>query len=107
MAGVPAKEIVVSTLGVLYTNDEEVSDARLGARLQAPSPITGKPDFTPAVALAFMVFVLLYCPCIATITAIARETGSWHYAAFSVVYNTLVAWLLAFATYRIALLLIA
>ena len=106
MAGVPAKEIVVSTLGVLYTNDEEASDARLGARLQAPSPITGKPDFTPAVALAFMVFVLLYCPCIASITAIARETGSWYYAAFSVVYNTLVAWLLAFATYRIALLLI-
>ena len=53
-----------------------------------------------------MVFVLLYCPCIASITAIARETGSWYYAAFSVVYNTLVAWLLAFATYRIALLLI-
>lgn len=107
MAGVPAKEIVVSTLGVLYTNDEEASDARLGARLQAPSPITGKPDFTPAVALAFMVFILLYCPCIASITAIARETGSWYYAAFSVVYNTLVAWLLAFATYRIALMLIA
>ena len=104
MAGVPAKEIVVSTLGVLYTNDEEVSDARLGARLKAPSPITGKPDFTAATALAFMVFILLYCPCIATITAIARETGSWHYAAFSVIYNTLVAWILAFATYRIALL---
>ncbi len=51
-----------------------------------------------------MVFILLYCPCIATITAIARETGSWHYAAFSVIYNTLVAWILAFATYRIALL---
>ncbi len=104
MAGVPAKEIVVSTLGVLYTNDEEVSDARLGARLQAPSPITGKPDFTPAVALSFMVFILLYCPCIATITTIARETGSWYYAAFSVVYSTAIAWLLAFATYRIALL---
>ncbi len=106
MAGVPAKEIVVSTLGVLYTNQEEVSDARLGARLQAPSPITGKPDFTPSAALAFMVFILLYCPCIATITAIARETGSWRYAAFSVVYNTLVAWILAFVTYRIALMVL-
>lgn len=104
MAGVPAKEIVVSTLGVLYTNDEEVSDSRLGARLQADSPITGKPDFTPAVALSLMVFILLYCPCIATITAIARETGSWRYAAFSVVYNTMAAWLLAFVTYRVALL---
>ncbi len=105
MAGVPAKEIVVSTLGVLYTNDEEVSDSRLGVRLQAISPISGKPDFTPAVALAFMVFILLYCPCIATITAIARETGSWRYAAFSVIYNTVIAWLLAFATYHIALLI--
>lgn len=104
LAGVPAKEIVVSTLGVLYTNDEEVSDARLAARLKAPSPVTGKPDFTPAAALAFMVFILLYCPCIATITAIARESGSWRYAAFSIVYNTAVAWLAAFATYRIALL---
>lgn len=106
MAGVPAKEIVVSTLGVLYTNDEEVSDARLGARLTAPSTVTGKPDFTPANALAFMVFILLYCPCIATVMAISRETGSWRYAAFSIVYNTLVAWLAAFATYRTALLFV-
>lgn len=104
LAGVPAKEIVVSTLGVLYTNDEEASDARLSARLTSPSPITGKPDFTPASAMAFMIFILLYCPCIATITAIARETGSWWYAAFSIIYNTAVAWLAAFATYRIALI---
>ena len=104
LAGVPAKEIVVSTLGVLYTNDEEVSDSRLGARLQKPSHTTGKPDFTPASALAFMVFILLYCPCLASITAIAREAGSWKYAVFSIVYNTAVAWVVAFAAYRIMLL---
>ena len=104
MAGVPAKEIVVSTLGVLYANDEEISDVRLGARLQAVNPSTGHPDFTPAVALSFMVFILLYCPCIATITAIAKETGSWAYAAFSIVYNTAIAWLAALAIYNIALL---
>ena len=104
MAGVPAKEIVVSTLGVLYANDEEISDVRLGARLQAVNPSTGHPDFTPAVALSFMVFILLYCPCIATITAIAKETGSWAYAAFSIVYNTAIAWLAALAVYNIALL---
>lgn len=104
VAGVPAKEIVVSTLGVLYANDEEVSDSKLGQRLSAPNPSTGRPDFTPAVALSFMVFILLYCPCMATVTAIARETGSWGYAAFSVVYNTLVAWLAAFVVYHIALL---
>ena len=106
LAGVPAKEIVVSTLGVLYTNDEEVSDARLGERLEAPSPVTGKPDFTPAAALAFMVFILLYCPCIATITAIAKESGAWKYALFSIFYNTAVAWIISFIVYRIALLII-
>lgn len=104
LAGVPAKEIVVSTLGVLYTNDEATTDARLGARLEAVNPATGHPDFTPATALSFMVFILLYCPCIATITAIVKETHSWKYGAFSVVYNTIVAWIAAFAVYRIALM---
>ncbi len=104
LAGVPAKEIVVSTLGVLYTNDESVTDRRLGTRLSTPAHDSGKPDFTPAVALSFMVFILLYCPCIATLTAIVRETGSWKYGAFSVVYNTLVAWIVAFAVYHIAIL---
>ena len=104
IAGVPAKEIVVSTLGVLYTGDEEASDATLSARLTAPSPVTHQPDFTPAAALAFMVFILLYCPCIATVTAIVRETGSWTYGAFAVIYNTLAAWLVAFLTYHLALL---
>ncbi len=104
LAGVPAKEIVVSTLGVLYTGDEAVNEQRLGDRLSAPSPATGRPDFGAPEALSFMVFILLYCPCIATLTAIVRETGSWKYAAFSVIYNTLIAWLAALATYRIALL---
>ncbi|MBD5233859.1 MAG: ferrous iron transport protein B [Bacteroidales bacterium] len=104
IAGVPAKEIIVSTLGVLYTDNEATTDARLGEKLEAIDPATGKPDFTPAVALSFLVFVLLYCPCIATITAIARETQSWKYAAFSIVYNTAVAWIAAFAVYRIALM---
>ncbi len=106
LAGIPAKEIVVSTLGVLYANDENASDASLGARLSAPNASTGKPDFDWASALSFMVFVLLYCPCIATVTAIVRETGSWRYGAFSAVYNTLVAWLCSFATYHIATLFI-
>ena len=104
VAGIPAKEIVVSTLGVLYTNDEATTDQRLGDRLTAPNPSTGQPDFTPAVALSFLVFILLYCPCMATVTAIARETGSWRYAAFSAIYNTVIAWVAAFTVYRIMLL---
>lgn len=103
LAGVPAKEIVVSTLGVLYSNDENISDTKLGSRLTAPSPVNGKPDFSRAIALSFMVFILLYCPCLATIVAIVKETGSWKYGAFSVIYNTLIAWLAAFVTYNIAI----
>lgn len=104
VAGVPAKEIVVSTLGVLYTGDDEVDDTALSARLTAPNPATGQPDFTPAVALSLMVFILLYCPCIATIVAIVKETHSWKYGAFVVIYNTVAAWITAFIIYRLALL---
>lgn len=104
LAGVPAKEIVVSTLGVLYTGDEEASDSTLGARLTMPNPATGEPDFTFASALAFMVFILLYCPCMATVVAIVKETGRWQYGVFSMVYNTAVAWIMAFIVYHIALL---
>ena len=104
LAGIPAKEIVVSTLGVLYTGDEEASESRLSKRISRPSPITGHPDFSGPEALAFMVFILLYCPCIATITAVVRETGSWKYGAFSVLYNTAVAWLAGFIVYRVALM---
>ena len=104
LAGLPAKEIVVSTLGVLYADfgETEVNDATLSAHLKAPSPSTGEPDFTYASALSFMVFILLYCPCIASITAIVKETGSWKYGAFAVVYNTAVAWLAGFVIYQIA-----
>lgn len=104
IAGIPAKEIVVSTLGVLYTGNEEVDDSTLSSRITAPNPVTGQPGFTMASALAFMLFILLYCPCMATIIAIVKETGRWQYGAFSVIYNTAVAWVIAFIAYRIALL---
>ena len=105
LAGLPAKEIVVSTMGVLYTDysvDEVDNEANLSARITAPSPITGEPDFNHASALSFMVFILLYCPCIASITAIVKESESWKYGAFAVIYNTAVAWLAAFVVYQIA-----
>lgn len=105
VAGIPAKEIIVSTLGVLYTGSE-TEQATLSQKITMPSTVTGQPDFTPASALSFLVFVLLYCPCIATLTAIARETGSWKYVCFSVVYNTVVAWIIAFIVFTIASLFI-
>lgn len=104
LAGVPAKEIIVSTLGVLYTGNEEIEDVKIGEKLTAINPNTGVPDFNMANAMAFLVFVLLYCPCIATIIAIARETGSVKYAFFSIFYNTAVAWIVGFIVYRAMLL---
>lgn len=100
IAGSAAKEVVVSTLGVLYVGDDDAS--LLSERLKTPSKTTGKMPFTPASALAFMVFVLLYFPCIATLTAIKRETGSWKWPLFSVCYNTSIAWIFSFITYHIA-----
>lgn len=104
LAGLPAKEIVVSTMGVLYADygDDEMTDATLSARITAPSPNTGEPDFTHASALSFMVFILLYSPCIASITAIIKETENWKYGAFAVLYNTVVAWIMAFVVYQVA-----
>lgn len=102
LAGCAAKEVVVSTLSVLYVGDDDAE--ALSKRLTEPSKLTGKTPFTPASALAFMVFVLLYFPCIATLSAIVRETGSWKYGIFSFLYNTVLAWCFGFLTYRIALL---
>ena len=105
LAGLPAKEIVVSTMGVLYSDysvENDAEESSLSARITAPSPTTGEPDFNHASALSFMVFILLYCPCIASITAIVKESESWKYGIFAVLYNTIVAWVAAFAIYQIA-----
>lgn len=102
LAGAPAKEIVVSTLGVLYSGNDEIDDASLSKKLTQINPATGESDFTPASALSLMVFVLLYFPCMATVVAIVKETGSWKYGAFSIIYNTLVAWVIAFIVYQVA-----
>lgn len=105
ISGTAAKELVVSTLGVLYTGDADEPE-NLSQKLQQPDAITGEQDFTPLVAISFMVFVLLYFPCIASVTAIAKESGSWKWGAFTVIYNTVVAWICAFLVYQIGLLLI-
>lgn len=104
IAGAAAKEVVVSTLSVLYVGDDDAE--MLANRLRTPSKVTGQPPFTPLKAIVFMVFVLLYFPCIASIAAIVRETGSWKYGLFSIVYNTALAWIFSFIVYRIGLLFV-
>ncbi len=114
LSGVAAKEIIVSTLGVLYTaNDveetdsiEEVGRQSLSHKLRETNPETGKPDFTPLVALSFLAFVLSYFPCIATISAVIHESGSVKWGLFTVLYTTALAWLFAFIVYQVGSLFI-
>lgn len=106
ISGTVAKETVVSTLGVLYSGNSEATQADMGKRLQQINPQTGKPDFTPLVAMCFMIFVLIYVPCLATIVAIVKESGSWRYGLFTLVYDTAVAWIISFVVYQVGTLFI-
>lgn len=107
ISGTAAKELVVSTIGVLYSeNDAEENMGPLSEKLKAINPETGQPDFTPLIAISFMVFVLLYLPCIASIVAIVKEAGSWKWGVFSIVYNTSIAWIVSFLVYNIGKLFI-
>lgn len=106
LSGTAAKELVVSTLGVLYSESDSGEDLSLSQRISQPNPVTGTPDFTPLIALSFMVFVLLYFPCIASVTAVIKESGSWKWGLFTIVYNTCVAWIVAFIVYQVGLLFI-
>ena len=85
LAGVGAKEIVASTIGVLYNGDY---------------------NFSPLVAYSFLLFVLIYFPCIATIAAIKNESGSWRWAVFAAVYTTVLAWLVSAVVYQVGLLFV-
>ena len=102
ISGVAAKELVVSTMGVLYSGEyDSYEDAGGDTMLQNALARTT----TPAAALAFMVFVLLYFPCIATFVAIKNESGGWKWAIISAVYTIALAWIVAFIVYRVAMLL--
>ncbi|WP_321372097.1 ferrous iron transport protein B [uncultured Draconibacterium sp.] len=106
VAGLPAKEIVVSTMGVLYQTQDGEDTINLQRKLQNEVHHTGKrigqPVFTTPVALAFIIFILIYFPCIGVVATIKNESGSWKWAAFSVLYTTGLAWVAAFVTYNIA-----
>ena len=101
LSGVAAKELVVSSMGVMYSISDDVESDSGETKLQQALLNT----ITPAAALAFMVFVLLYFPCIATFGAIMTETGGWKWPVISAVYTILVAWIMAFIVYRTALLI--
>jgi ferrous iron transport protein B len=99
LTGMAAKEVVVSTLGVLYTGEKGENQA-LAERLMQDTHPDGSPVFTPLVALSLMLFVLIYFPCIATVTAIARESGSWKWGLLVIVYTCFLAWTVSFIVYQ-------
>lgn len=96
LSGIGAKELIVSSLGVLYTNDDDINSVDLSDRI----PIT------PLVSYGYMLFILIYFPCVATVAAIKNESGSWKWAAFTICYTTLLAWVVAFLVHQVGSLFI-
>jgi ferrous iron transporter FeoB len=105
LTGLAAKEVVVSTLSVLYTGDSEENNT-LSERLKQDKDIDGNYVFSPLVALSLMLFVLIYFPCIATVAAITRESGSWKWGAFLIVYSCTLAWVVSFIVFQLGSLIV-
>ncbi len=109
IAGIGAKEIVASTMGVLYSGDESFADDDTFSddtdkyvRLRRQMAMDG---ITPLTAYSYLLFILLYFPCLATIVAIKNETGSWRWALFAAFYTTAFAWLVSAAVAQLGILL--
>jgi ferrous iron transport protein B len=106
LAGLPAKEIIVSTMGVLYQVDQNNKDIGLSQKLIQEKYISGdkigENVFSIPVALAFLAFVLIYFPCIGVIATIKSESGKVKWAIFTIIYTTSVAWIVSFLVFRIS-----
>jgi ferrous iron transport protein B len=107
LTGITAKEVVVSTMGVLYQSGPQENNGRnsLQEKIKSQNVTEGKhagePVFRPLVVISFLLFVLIYFPCIAVMAAIRRETDSWKWPLFVVVYTTGLAWFVSFLVYQI------
>jgi ferrous iron transport protein B len=111
LAGVAAKEVVVSTMGVLYQaeGDPDHISKGLVSKIRNATYLEGKhagqPVFNPVSSFAFLMFILLYFPCVAVVAAVRKESGKWKWALFMVGYTTSVAWLVAFLVNQVGGLL--
>ncbi|MBP3757610.1 MAG: ferrous iron transport protein B [Prevotella sp.] len=111
IAGVGAKEIVASTMGVLYSDDSSFADddtftSANHAKYKRLYDKMSADGITPLIAFCFLLFVLIYFPCVATIVAIKHESGSWKWAIFAAVYTTALAWVVSALVYQIGKLFI-
>ena len=100
LTGMAAKEVVVSTLSVLYTGNADDDSQALSERLKQDRNAEGNLVFTPLIAISLMLFVLIYFPCIATISAIVNESGSWKWGIFVIIYTCVLAWIVSFIVYQ-------
>lgn len=108
MTGMAAKEVVVSTLSVLYVGEaDDEGSPQLDKMMKEDTYDDGTPVFTPLVALSFMLFVLIYFPCVATVSAIVHESGSWKWGLFVIGYTCLLAWAVSFMVFQAGSLFIA
>ncbi len=109
IAGVGAKEIVASTVGVLYSGDDSFADDDSFSDDSEKYTVLNKQmtaeGITPLIAYCYLLFILLYFPCLATIVAIKNETGKWRWAVFAAVYTTVIAWCVSAAVYQIGILI--
>ncbi len=99
IAGTGAKELVVSTMGVLYSQTDESNGEETDETTHLQQAV--KNAMTPRSAAAYLIFVLLYFPCLATIAAVRNETGQWRWALFTAVYTTLLAYICSLAFYQL------
>lgn len=110
VAGIGAKEVVASTMGVLYANNDSFGDDEAynneGGKYDTLLAQMTADGITPLAAYCFLLFVVIYFPCIATVAAIKGETGSWRWAAFSAVYTTVLAWIVSAVVYQVGSLFI-
>ena len=104
LSGIAAKEVVVSTIGVLYQDGDGQStiQEKMMQSVHHEGKLAGKPVFTLQAGLAFMLFVLIYVPCIAVLAAIRRESGKWKWSALMVGYMTILAWIVGWICYMVS-----
>lgn len=110
VSGLAAKEFIVGTMAVLYRLDDVDGDNKtqmeqIKNAKHTFGPQKGEPVFTLPIALSFLVFSMIYMPCIATFLAIKKESESWKWAFFSIIYSTSIAWIAAFVVFNISKLL--
>lgn len=104
LTGLAAKEVVLSTMGVLYVGDDADEDGLI-QKLPLVEKADGTKEFTTLTVISLLLFILIYFPCVATVAAIKEESGAWKWAFFSMLYTTGLAWVVSFAVYQIGLLL--